>query len=436
MFGRFPRRLVALLPRTVKTSIKRILGRGAQTSGGDPEPAIVSVAANLEGKVIRPAGPLEMTFPLVYSFLEARDYGVLVDEATGEASEGEIVINWVTPNFDLVSGGMRIAFELMAYLEGRGFKNNLYIFGGTHYKDGEDARRAIAQNYRAVQADVFLGLNSVRSADILIAVGWQCAWPVRNALRAPLKVFLVQDFEAQLYASGSEYVLAEAPLGFGFYGLALGPWAQKVAVSHGMRSTPFDMAVDERNFYPRAEMKRKRDRIVFYGRFVTQRRAFELGVVALDLVRKARPSIEIIFHGWSNPSASVPFEFIDCGIMSDDRRGELYASSTIGLALSLTNASIVPLEMMACELPVVELRGDNTTTFDGENHEDLLCLSQPHPRALANAILRLLDDEPLRERLGRQGAAFVRERTWEKAGAVVEEALRRELEAVRASPAT
>jgi glycosyltransferase involved in cell wall biosynthesis len=382
--------------------------------------------------VVKPRGSLAQMFPAFYSYLEDDGAGTGPGQPVRRAAgDDTIVINWVTPNFDLVSGGMKIAFELMAYLEQHGFKNNLYIFGGTHFRDGDHARETILQNYCHTDAEVFLGIDGFRPADIIIAAGWQCAWPVKNRLAAPLKVFLVQDYEPYLYAMGSEHFLAEEPLRFGFYGLALGPWAKKVAARHGMRSTSFDFAIDTHVFYPRPEIARSKKRIVFYGRYVTPRRAFELGVVALDMVRRERPDVEIVFHGWGTPSSSVPFEFLDCGIMPDAERAELYAGATVGLALSLTNASMVPLEMMASRLPVVELMGDHTTTFYGKGHEQFISLAGPHPRGVADMILKLLDDEGLRERLADKGAKFVTRRTWAKAGADVERALRRELKRVR-----
>ena len=348
-------------------------------------------------------------------------------EQAGPPDFARLIIHWVAPNFGPVSGGMRVIFELIRHLEMKGHKNRLYVFGDGPYKTGEDARRAILENYIKIDAEVFLGIDGMPFPDILISAGWQTAWPTHYYLDARKKFFLVQDYEPYLYAMGSEHVLAEQPLRFGFYGLTLGPWAQKVAVKFGMRATPFDVAVDHGTFYPPEGAGRNSNTVVFYGRYVTPRRAFELGVVALYLLLKNRPHTRIIFHGWDTPSQSVPFGHTNLGILPDRQRAQLYRESTVGVALSLTNASMVPLEMMACKLPVVELKGDNTTTFYGDQYEQFISLAEINPQAIADAIIDLLDDENKRIAFGERGYEYVSGRTWPKAGEVVEQTLIREL---------
>lgn len=428
----------------IKDTARKLLRHILNGSNGDnpdettpPSPAIEEpLNKGLGGAVyVEPSGTLNETFPLFYSYLEdtRSEAEIEEQERACQVLSGEpIIVNWIIPNFDLVSGGMLIAFELMRYLESHGYRNNIYIFGGTHFRDGAHAKETIDANYCHIAAEVFIGIEDVAPADIMIAVGWQCAWPARNKLHASLKVFLVQEFEAYLYAMGSENVLAEQTLSFGFYGLALGPWAQQVATSYGMRSTSFDFALDHDTFHPRPHIERKPNRVVFYGRYVTPRRAFEIGVVALDIVQRERPGTEIMFHGWGTPSTSVPFGFLDCGIMNNEERAELYCGATVGVALSLTNASMVPLEMMACGLPVAELKGENTTVFYGDVQDDVIRLAERSPRALADTIIELLDEADARHEQAEKARAWVTQRTWPKAGHVVETALRAEFNRVRA----
>jgi glycosyltransferase involved in cell wall biosynthesis len=398
-----------------------LVGLSDQPSAGLPPPRPLDT---------HPPTPLKSLkcLPDVYSYLDP--------PATPRRSHPEdasppdfnrLTITWVTPNFDLVSGGMRIIFELMHYLETKGHKNTLHVFGQSHYQSGDHAKQTILQKYCHIDADVFLGIENVAYSDILISAGWQTAWAAHHYLEARKKFYLVQDYEPYFYAMGSEHVLAEQPLSFGMYGLTLGPWAQKVVEKFGMRATPFDFAIDHTSFFPKDGIQRKKKTVVFYGRFVTPRRAFEFGVVALYLLLKERPDTEVIFHGWYNPSGNVPFEYANVGILPDEQRAQLYREATVGVALSLTNPSMVPLEMMACKLPVVELKGDNTTTFYGQGYDQFISLAEPSPRKIADAIIDLLDNEEKRIAFGERGHDYVAQRTWPKAGAVVEGALIREL---------
>ena len=80
------------------------------------------------------------------------------------------------------------------------------------------------------------------------------------------------------------------------------------------------------------------------------------------------------------------------------------------MVLSLTNPSLVGLEMMACGLPCVELASDSMLASFGSDGP--LALAEPNPRALCAAIEALLDDAGRREQARRGGLALMGERTW------------------------
>jgi glycosyltransferase involved in cell wall biosynthesis len=322
---------------------------------------------------------------------------------------------------------MRIIFELIHYLESKGHKNRLYIFGETRYRDGEHARRTISERYRPFNSEVVLGVDNMPVPDVLISAGWQTAWASYHHLPARKKLYLIQDYEPYFYSRGADYILSEAPLRFDWSAISLGPWAKKVASQFGLRSTSFDFASDHGTFYPNDNVARDENTIVYYGRHVTPRRAYELGIAALYHVSKDRPATRIIIHGWEWGSGQVPFDHFDLGVMPDHERAQLYREATVGMALSLTNPSMVPLEMMDCKLPVVELKGDNTVTFYGENHDSLLSLADPLPRKIADAIIELLDNPQKRKARAEAAYQFTVNRTWPEAGRIVEQTLIDEL---------
>ena len=84
----------------------------------------------------------------------------------------------------------------------------------------------------------------------------------------------------------------------------------------------------------------------------------------------------------------------------------------MGLSLSLTNYSLIPNEMMACGLPVVELSGRASESVYGDGGA-VITLADADPRDIAKRLAGLLDDDALRERRSRAGLDFVRSRTWE-----------------------
>jgi glycosyltransferase involved in cell wall biosynthesis len=94
----------------------------------------------------------------------------------------------------------------------------------------------------------------------------------------------------------------------------------------------------------------------------------------------------------------------------------------VGVVFSLTTHSLVAHEMMASGLPVVELEGDNVASALGESGE-IVELAERTPDAIADAVLRLMDDRDHAAAMAARARRFVEERTWERAGDQVEAAI-------------
>jgi glycosyltransferase involved in cell wall biosynthesis len=85
---------------------------------------------------------------------------------------------------------------------------------------------------------------------------------------------------------------------------------------------------------------------------------------------------------------------------------DLYSSADLGMAFSTTNPSLVPYEMMACGLPVVDLdRPGNEINYD--NRRDIAVLVDPRPEIMAKQVVALLDAEDERNARSRNGLNFV-----------------------------
>jgi glycosyltransferase involved in cell wall biosynthesis len=91
------------------------------------------------------------------------------------------------------------------------------------------------------------------------------------------------------------------------------------------------------------------------------------------------------------------------------------------MVLSMTNPSLVPTEMLACGLPVVDLASSSMVATFGEDGP--ISLAPPDPLALCGVLERLLDDDAQRAQRGAAGIAYARDRTWSRAGEQLESAL-------------
>ncbi|MGH2813228.1 MAG: glycosyltransferase family protein, partial [Actinomycetota bacterium] len=87
------------------------------------------------------------------------------------------------------------------------------------------------------------------------------------------------------------------------------------------------------------------------------------------------------------------------------------------------NPSLIPIEMMACGLPVLDLDTDANRVFY-EGVPDALALADPYPVRIATAVEEILDDPERRERLSARGLEYASAHTWEKSAKQVEDAFR------------
>ncbi len=94
------------------------------------------------------------------------------------------------------------------------------------------------------------------------------------------------------------------------------------------------------------------------------------------------------------------------------------------MVFSTTNYSLIPLEMMACGLPVVEL--DMPSTRAVFTH-DVATLATPDPTSIAAAVAKLLSDPEKRTSQIKAGLRFTQNLDWRASARLVESAIHERL---------
>ena len=312
-------------------------------------------------------------------------------------------INCVIPNFYESSGGHRTIFRLARALEEAGYEVRFYIFGETHYVSDSEATEVLRTHYFPLKATVHLGVTEMPPSEICMATSWETAYAVRDFGACRRKVYFVQDFEPFFFPESTEKVLAEATYRFGFECFCAGRWLAREMRKYGNRAESFDLAYDPAVYLPSMEPYSK-NRVVFYARHQTHRRGTELGLLALALLKRRRPETEVVLFGSDELPYELPFEFRQAGILSERELAELYRGAAVGLSVSLTNYSLVPQEMLACGLPVVEMNLPSMReAYPDENPG--IHLADPNPVAIADALSRVLALPDLEMRHARTAAS-------------------------------
>jgi glycosyltransferase involved in cell wall biosynthesis len=369
--------------------------------------------------LLRRSAPAPLRVPRPAALLDYLRQGAapLSGDAPGESLRIAIVV----PQFRRGSGGHKTIADLVRGLEARGHRLSLWVEDEEGRHDGEDVDGLWHAFFGRVDARVRLGFGEWETADVVLATGWQT---VHRALVLPgvaARAYLVQDHEPEFYGTSAQRTWAEQTYTLGLHPICASSWlAGLVRERYGVEASSFDLGVDHETYKP-LPTHRRDDLVLFYARAVTARRAVPLGLLALEELKRRRPAVEVALFGEGRPIVT-PFKYLDLGVMAPDKLAHAYASAAVGLCLSMTNPSLVPTEMMACGLPVVDLDVPSMrATFGAGGPVELAAFD---PLALCGAIERLLDDLVLRADRSRAGAELAAARTWARAAEQVEAGLR------------
>lgn len=330
-------------------------------------------------------------------------------------------IAFVIPQFRRGSGGHAAIAELVRALEAREHQIELIVADEEHRHDRDDIAALFREFFGPMDARIATG--EPERSDIVVATGWQTVPRVLTTSGMRGRAYLVQDHEPEFYGTSAQRLWAQWSYSQGLHCICSSPWLAQVVQRYGASSGFFRYGVDHETYKP-LPTHRRDDLVLAYGRAITGRRAVPLAMLALTELVRRRPQVEIALFGESRP-VEVPFPYRDLGVLDPPDLAHAYASATTGLVLSLTNPSLVPAEMLACGLPVV----------DGRSESMLLCfgadgpvkLAELDPLAICDALEELLDDLPDRADRTRAGIELAAGLSWDRAAADFERELRRAL---------
>ena len=357
-----------------------------------------------------------------------------VDIKDAMAADPNIPRDWVTPGtpgpYELLwiippagpgSGGHHNLFRFVNALDAAGHRCRISIYDPRREATLRQHRRLIRRNFEALPSEIELWHPESPSGDALIATSWHTAYPAFTHASSVPRFYFVQDFEPSFYPAGSLSVLAENTYRFGFHGLTAGTWLkQLLEADYGMQCDAFEFGVDAQRYSLTNTAPRRK--VLFYGRPGTPRRAWELGILALNVFHRAHPEIEIHTAGADLHESETGVPMMHHGVVSLDDLNALYNDMSAALILSLTNCSLLPKELLAAGcIPVINDAPNNRLLLDNP----FVTWTQPTPHAIAEALLASLATAT--PELRRLASESVRSDTWSGPELIVEQAIRARL---------
>lgn len=332
-------------------------------------------------------------------------------------------IHFVIPDFGVGGGGHMNIFRMVKFLELFGHDITIWIFNPKNHKSGAEAYEDIVRHYYTVKSKVsLLDANFLKArGDIIFATSWNTVWPVQSVTNFKRRFYFVQDFEPLFYPKGARSELANYTYGKDLDCICASKWLNNIMTDRfGRWSRYFNLAADQSIFYPSVSPENECPKIVLYARHFTERRAVELALIALEMLAVEGVEFHVDMYGATFPVNEVPYSCNIYDKQTPSQLAELYRAADVGIVFSLTNYSLVPQEMMACGLPIIEFNTESTRAIYPEGG---VLLAGPDPKDIKEKIKTLLKDTSLQNAQSKIALDWVRQFSWEGAARHVESSL-------------
>lgn len=316
------------------------------------------------------------------------------NSAPNFGADGKYRIAWIISPPGRTSGGHQNAFRFMKFLEEAGHVLTVYLYSPAKYPVVDVMQ--IQEMMRTTSAfpaligemkiyDPSTGLDE--GFDAVFAADWEATYAAYRYSGDAKRFYFAQDYEPAFFSAGSDYVLAENSYRLGFHGIVAGQWlGEKLRTEFGMKCDAYDFAVDT-SLYTHTNTDRRTE-VVFYARPPTPRRATEFGLLALKELTRQRPDITINLVGWDMSGYDVPFEYVNHKAVDITELNAIYNRCAAGLILSLTNMSLLPMEVMGSGVvPVVNDAPNTRGVFDSP----LIEWVPMSPKAIVARIIAIVD---------------------------------------------
>ncbi|MBL4571463.1 MAG: glycosyltransferase [Gammaproteobacteria bacterium] len=334
-------------------------------------------------------------------------------------------IHWVVPDFTAGSGGHMTIFRMVRYLEQFGHCNTIWIEHPVKHETEQAAWETIIKHFQCVGADVRFVSDALNetSADVVIATGWSTAWVIKSLTGFKAQMYFVQDHEPEFYPTGSSSNLAKQTYGFDLGCICASPWLEELMTKrYGRWAQSFYLAYDPKQYLVSKNAVANVNgpiKIAVYGRIRTDRRCVQLVLASLEILAQTRNDFEIHFFGQDKmPFSQAPFTAFNHGVLDYEKLAELYNECDLGICFSGTNYSLVPQEMMACGLPLIEFNTESTRSIFPKN---TVTLAGPSPMDIAVKVGKLMDSPDKRIRQRNAALEWVSAFSWNTTAQQVED---------------
>ncbi len=278
------------------------------------------------------------------------------------------------------SGGQTSILRLGTELSKLGYEVGYIVYKP---QTKSDMMECAAFNLADYQGEMYTNksLEKIKS-DIVIASSWDT---VAFAKKIPgYKMYFIQDYEPYFYPFGELFVLAQKTYEQGLHMVSLGPWNKEMVEMHCKINSPIDYVEFpyEKKEYPDhtrdylSYSKRKEFVLAVYLKYYGKRLP-SITQYLLKQVKEefAKDGVNLIIKYFGEDKSFRTEGGENLGMLSKGELLKLYRKADFGMVASMSNISLVPYEMLATGLPLIEFEDGTFPYFFPEGSAILTGLS-------------------------------------------------------------
>ena len=233
----------------------------------------------------------------------------------------------------------------------------------------------------------------------------------------------LQAYEPYFFCYGDNYFLAKTTYSLGFHIISLGKWNRaQISTNANIPIETIDyidfpyepneykiITKDYSQYTEKTNLK-----IVVYIKSDTKRLPILLQIITkklIDEMKKRGKVIKIIYFGSDN--VLKLHNGINVGKLCVDELNKLYREADFGIVASMTNISLVPYEMLASGLPVIEFKDGSFNYFFPD---ECAIISDFNAKHLADKIEEYCNNPTKLNLMISAAQAILKGLSWNKSG--------------------
>ncbi|MEN8078656.1 hypothetical protein ABFP60_16945 [Clostridioides difficile] len=334
-------------------------------------------------------------------------------------------IMFVLPGMMAYSGGHTSVLRLGTALEKKGYKVRYVSFV---QQELEEQKKNAEINLKGYKGEIISNdkIYEVKN-DIVVATSWDSVYYAKKA--EGYKMYFVQDYEPFFHMYGEMFLLAQKTYELGLHMVSLGKWNKYMVekncdIKSNIDFVTFPYEASEYFEIPRdySTYKNKKEfTMAVYVKDTGKRAPYLLQHMMVKLkesLNKDNIVLNIKYYGENLDFKCEGGE--NLGKLSKKQLLELYQTSDFGMVASLTNISLVPYEMLATGLPLVELKEGTFKYFFPEGCSILTSFDY---NELYSKIKECINEPEKLQHMRDKSIEYLNTLSWEKTSNEFEEIL-------------